>query len=161
MPTNRVYLSLGSNHNAALNLKSCLRLLRQHVVVLAVSPVYETAPVGDGNRNYLNAAVVIETQLDAVSLKESILRPIEQSLGRDRTSHLVAIDLDIVLFNQEQFTMGKRQIPDPDLYEHAFIAIPLADIAPNYVHPITGDSLYTIAQGFTERLQRRNDIRLT
>ncbi len=144
---NKACIGIGSNHNAEDNLRACLPLLAQQVEVIAVSPVYQSRAAG-GGQDYLNAVVVIETELDPVSLKENILVEIETQLGRVRGQPEVSLDLDILLFNSEQYDFGKRQIPDPAIYTQAFVAIPLADVAPDFVHPVGGETLRDIAAKF-------------
>lgn len=152
MADNTAYLSLGSNIEPVKNLRAALELLVAKTRLIAVSSVWETAPVGLTKQpNFLNAAVVVETPLTAAQLKQDVLAAIEQQLGRVRQADKNAprpIDLDIVLFNREIFQLGRRHIPDPEIIERPFIAIPLAEIAPDYVHPELGRTLAEIAQSF-------------
>lgn len=159
---NRAYIVMGSNDNAAHSLKEGLRLLAEQVRILAVSPVYESDAVG-GGPPYLNAAAILETQHDPQELKHGVLRPVEAALGRRRDGDTVSLDLDIILFNNECYHLGEWQIPDPGLYQHAFIAVPLVDIAPHYLHPATGETLAQIAAGLrgTAQLRRRDDVHLS
>ena len=116
---NRAYISLGSNIDSEHNMREAVRRLSLRCHLLAVSPVYETAPVGRTDQsNFLNAAALIETELTAVELKTNVLQVIEGELGRVRTADRNAprtIDLDISLFNEEVFDLGQRHIPDPDI----------------------------------------------
>jgi 2-amino-4-hydroxy-6-hydroxymethyldihydropteridine diphosphokinase len=99
--------------------------------------------------NYLNAIIVCDTPSEAERLKNDILVPIENRLGRTRDPESeVPIDLDIILFNDAQFQLGKRQIPAPDIYERAYVAVPLADVAPELSHPATGEMFQQIAERF-------------
>jgi 2-amino-4-hydroxy-6-hydroxymethyldihydropteridine diphosphokinase len=117
---------------------------------LAVSPVYETQPVGLTEQpNFLNAAILVETELTASDLKSRVLQAIERELGRVRIADKNAprtIDLDISLFNNEVLELGQRRIPDPEIPKFVHIAQPLADLAPEYLHPETGHSLRDIAE---------------
>jgi 2-amino-4-hydroxy-6-hydroxymethyldihydropteridine diphosphokinase len=71
------------------------------------------------------------------------------------------IDVDLVLFNREVLDLGRHHIPDPDILTRPFVAIPLAEIAPDYVHPETGQTLRTMAAALsTSGMIRRPDIRL-
>ncbi|RME49285.1 MAG: 2-amino-4-hydroxy-6-hydroxymethyldihydropteridine diphosphokinase [Caldilineae bacterium] len=155
--TNLAYLSLGSNIRPLENVKHALRLLAQQTRLLAVSTFWETEPVGcAGQPNYLNGAVIVETPLSAAALKEKVLRPIERQLGRVRGEDKNAprtMDIDLIFFNRDTFRLGRRTIPSPEVLERAFVAIPLAEIAPDYIHPLTGQSLRTIARRFTAELQ--------
>jgi len=158
----RVFLALGSNINAEHNLHAAVRRLASRFHMRAVSPVYETAPVGKTDQpNFLNAAALIETDLSAAQVKQ-VLQALEQELGRVRSEDKNAprtIDLDISLFDDQVLDMGSRHIPDPDLSKYPHIARPLADLAPQQRHPETGQTLQEIAQGLPAGgLVRRPDV---
>lgn len=163
---NHAYLSLGSNLDKEHNLLACVELLAQHGRLVAVSAPYETAPIGNpADPAFLNAAVLLETPLTAADLKALVLRPLEDQLGRRRSADPNAprpIDVDISLFNDAVFNLGKRHIPDPEILLYPHIAVPLADIAPVYRHPETGDTLAEIARRVLatcdQSLARRDDI---
>ena len=159
---NLVYVAIGSNINAAHNIREAVRRLAQCCTLIAVSPVYETAPVGTTKQpSFLNAAALIETELSAAALKTQVLQAIEHALGRVRTADKNAsrtIDLDITLYNDESLKVGHRHIPDPDLLVHPHIAVPMADLAPDYRHPETGQTLREIAAGMSQAgIVRRAD----
>ena len=163
---NRAFVTLGSNIEPEANLAAAVRRLREHpeVEVVAVSPVYQTAPVGTRDQaDFLNAAVLLRTGLSAEALKAQVLAPIEAALGRVRTADKNAartIDLDIALFNYEVSEAGRR-IPDPDVLVYPHVALPLADIAPYYVHPESGETLAEIAERMTRTpAHRRDDVDL-
>ncbi len=158
----RVFLALGSNINAEHNLHAAVRRLASCFHMRAVSPVYETAPVGKTDQpNFLNAAALIETDLSAAQVKQ-VLQALEQELGRARSEDKNAprtIDLDISLFDDQVLDMGSRHIPDPDLLKYSHIARPLADLAPQRRHPETGQTLQEIAQRLPAGgLARRTDV---
>jgi dihydroneopterin aldolase/2-amino-4-hydroxy-6-hydroxymethyldihydropteridine diphosphokinase len=163
--TNYVFVSLGSNIDPAHNLVEAVRRLAAHCCLVAVSPVYETQPVGKTDQpNFLNAAALIETDLGAARLKDQVLRVIELELGRVRTSDKNAprtIDLDISLFNDQVLDVEGRHIPDPEILRFAHIARPLADLAAEYRHPETGQTLREIAEALPDGgLVRRTDLAL-
>lgn len=149
---NTVYLSLGSNLQPEKNMVAATRMLAQYSRLLAISSVWESAPVGlTAQPNFLNAAAMIETELTAVQLKTDVLATIERDLGRVRQADKNAprpMDLDIMLFNNQIFELGQRHIPDPEVLERPFVAIPLSEIAPHYIHPETGQTLRQIAARF-------------
>jgi 2-amino-4-hydroxy-6-hydroxymethyldihydropteridine diphosphokinase len=166
--TNLAYLSLGSNIEPERNLPAAVALLGQFGRVIAVSSVWQSAPVGFTEQaDFLNAAALLETPLSAQALREQGIAQIEKSLKRVRTENKNAprtIDIDIMLFNDEVFALGQRHIPDPEVLERPFVAIPLAEIAPDYVHPETGRTLEQIAGRFdpaAARMSRRDDVALT
>jgi 2-amino-4-hydroxy-6-hydroxymethyldihydropteridine diphosphokinase len=170
---NCVYILLGSNIDKERNLPEAVRLLTTLERVVAVSSVYETAPVGlEDQPHFFNAAVQVETDLTAAAFRRQVLAKIEQLLGRVRTADKNAprtIDADLILFNDDVFELdATHHIPDPELLEFPHIAVPIAELAPDMPHPETGDRLgYIAAQLATKRtgagqpsLCRRTDIRL-
>jgi 2-amino-4-hydroxy-6-hydroxymethyldihydropteridine diphosphokinase len=164
---NLAYLSLGSNIRPECNLPAAVAQLAQFGQVQAVSTVWETLPVGFSDQpDFLNAAVLIETDLSAVALREEAIAAIEVALGRVRTANKNAprtIDIDIMLFNREVIQLKGRHIPDPEVLERPFVAVPLAEIAPDYVHPETGQTLREIARQFdpmSTGMRRRGDVEL-
>lgn len=163
---NLAYISIGSNIDKEANIVACLKKLRNLCAVKEVSSVYETRPVGNKDQgSFLNAALILKTSLTPVKLKSTVLDTIEKELGRTMTEDKNAprtIDLDISLFNQWTVSLGKRKIPDPEILQYPHIAIPLAEIAPDYVHPVTGETLSRIAERFQKEVgvKRRDDISL-
>lgn len=161
---NIAYLSLGSSLDKERNLPAGVKLLAQHGRVRAVSAAYETDPVGNpDDPTFLNAALILETPLDPLALKETVLRAVENQLARRRTADRNAprtFDADISLFNDQILDLGRRRIPDPEILLYAHIAVPLAEIAPDYHHPDTGEALAEIASRLSTdtRLRRRDDV---
>jgi 2-amino-4-hydroxy-6-hydroxymethyldihydropteridine diphosphokinase len=159
----RVFVALGSNIDSEDNMREAVRRLAARCTLIAVSPAYETAPVGKTDQpSFLNAAALIETDLSPQALKEEVLRAIEQELGRvwmaDKNAPRT-IDLDIVLYGEEVLDVGQRHIPDPDLLAYPHIAVPLADLAPDYRHPETGQTLAQIADALPHAdVRRRPDV---
>lgn len=161
----QVFISLGSNIDPERNLPEAVRRLALRCRLLAVSPVYETEPVGKTDQpNFLNAAVLIETDLSPSELKTGVLEALEWELGRVRTGDKNAprtIDLDISLFNDKVLEIGHRRIPDPEILQFSHIARPLANLAPDYAHPETGQTLREIAESLPQAgLARRDEISL-
>jgi 2-amino-4-hydroxy-6-hydroxymethyldihydropteridine diphosphokinase len=162
---NRAYLSLGSNTEPECCLPAAVAKLAQFGRVRATSAVWQTVPVGFTDQpDFLNAVVLLETPLSAQVLREQVIARIEDDLGRVRTENKNAprtIDIDIMLFNDDVLTVGQRRIPDPEVLERPFVAIPLAEIAPDYVHPETGQTLKEIAQQFDPAaagMSQRGDV---
>jgi 2-amino-4-hydroxy-6-hydroxymethyldihydropteridine diphosphokinase len=152
-----VYLSLGSNIQPQGNLAAALRLLGSKCAMQAVSQAYRTPPQGFAEQDdFLNLAVNITTDLAPITLKSDILDWIERELKRERDPHNKnaprTIDLDISLWNDEIFEYGSKpwRVPDPDILRFAHVALPLAEIAPEYIHPVERCPLKTIATRFTE-----------
>ncbi len=166
---NQVVIALGSNIEKERNLPLAVRLLREMCAVTAVSPVYETIPVGLLNQpNYLNMAVLIQTDLTAAQIKQGPIHTIETQLNRMRSDDPNAprtIDVDIVLFNDDIFTYDggdgrMRQIPDPDLLKFPHVAVPVADLLPDMPHPQTGEALSQSAQNLVEKVTAKHGLPL-
>ncbi len=148
-------ISLGSNIEKEKNIPAALQALEAQpgIKCKKVSSVYETKAVGaDGKPNeqegFHNAALLIETELTAKQLRFT-LRSVEESLGRVRTDDKFAarpIDLDIALYGDAVLDLEGSQVPDPDIVRYPHVAVPLADVAPAWIHPLTGDTLAQIAR---------------
>lgn len=163
MSENLAYLSLGSNIDPERNLPAAVGLLGRYGRVLAVSAVYESLAEGWADQpNFLNAAALFSTPLSAEKLRAGPIAEIEAALGRVRTANKNAprtIDIDIMLFNRDILELGPRHIPSPEILERPFVAVPLAELAPDYVHPETGETLATIAARFSHAaLRPRPDV---
>ena len=140
---NLSYISIGSNIGDRLqHLQEATRALHTYggVNVLAVSSVYETAPVGYTDQaDFLNLVVKIETDISAHELLK-VCQKIEQGLGRERTIRWGprTADLDILLYNNDNIAVEKLTVPHPRMQERAFVLIPLLEIEPSITHPVTG-----------------------
>ena len=137
----RMILSLGSNIEADANLPKAIQMLREVGEVEAISSVWESESVGFDGPNFLNACVQFFTPLAPVEFKENVIRPIESKLGRVRSSEKNAprtIDIDIVLCDDQPL--------NTEFWEYAFVLVPLAELIPDFVHPITGEILSEMAQ---------------
>ena len=165
--SNLAFLSLGANIEPEKNLPAAVELLAEYGRLAAVSTVWETEPLGSQDApRYLNAAVLLETRLSAEELRFGAIAAIETRLKRQRSADKFAprtIDIDIILFNQDIIELGHRHIPDAELLERDFVAIPMAELAPDYVHPENGMSLRQIADRFEldpDKMKPRPDIKL-
>lgn len=138
---NQAILLLGSNIEPMVNLEKAQLLLSKSVTVISRSRIWETEAVGSDGPNFLNMAVKIETLLNAWQIKDQVIVSIEKELNRIRTEDKYAprtIDIDIIIFN------GK--IKDANIWNSAFIAMPVSEIRPDLMHPSTGETLKVIAQ---------------
>jgi 2-amino-4-hydroxy-6-hydroxymethyldihydropteridine diphosphokinase len=139
-----VYLSLGSNlGDRAANLKQAIALLPPQMAVQAKSSVYETPPWGYTEQDaFLNQVVQAETYLDPEPLLKHLKR-LETALGRTETFRYGPrlIDIDILFYDDLVLETPLLTLPHPHLHERGFVLLPLMDIAPNLIHPITGKSV--------------------
>lgn len=140
---NEAFISIGSNIGERhVYLKNAVQALAEleTVSVEKVSSIYETAPVGYTEQaDFLNIVVFIKTELSAHELLASC-QQIEQELGRERTIRWGprTVDLDILLYNQDNIETENLVVPHPRMDERAFVLIPLLEIAPEVVHPVSG-----------------------
>ncbi|MBX3439533.1 MAG: 2-amino-4-hydroxy-6-hydroxymethyldihydropteridine diphosphokinase [Planctomycetaceae bacterium] len=147
----RAFIGLGSNIDPERYLPAAVQELSTLGSVDAVSCVYESAAEGDASQpHYLNAAILLSTELTAEQLCGAELPAIEARLGRvrDPTNKFAArtIDLDLVLFDDVVAIVGQRRIPDPDILKRSFLAVPLAEVDGFYIHPEVGENLSVIAE---------------
>jgi 2-amino-4-hydroxy-6-hydroxymethyldihydropteridine diphosphokinase len=143
-----VYLSLGSNlGDRRANLKKALRLLGESVEIVKVSSVYDTEPVGVGEQpRFLNLVCRVNTNIGPMQLL-SLIKGIESSMGRDlglRNTPRV-IDIDIILYGDTIMELPELIIPHPRMRERAFVLVPFAEIAPEIVHPVSGERIDELA----------------
>ena len=146
----RAYLSLGSNLEPEKHLRAALAELRAQFGAIHVSPTYRCKAIGFDGPDFLNLAVAIDTALDPVALNDW-LHALEDRHGRRRDVPRFSsrtLDIDIVLYDDLVMQgEGHLELPRPEL-KHAFVLKPLADIAPEVVHPL---SHKTMAQLWAER----------
>jgi len=131
-------LALGSNVGDKLNnLKLAAANLAPQMILKAKSPIYETPPWGYAQQDsFLNQVVKVETYLEAQPLLRHIKR-LEKALGREATfeNGPRIIDIDILFFDEAIIDSPPLIVPHPRLHERAFVLVPLADIAPDLIHP--------------------------
>ena len=144
-------IALGSNLNSqwgdpAANIREAVRRLQELGEVRAVSSLYKTAPVGYTDQpDFTNAALLLETELEPLELMRALLG-VERAMGRDRSAAVPAkgpriIDLDLLLVEDVVLNTPELRLPHPGLSERRFVLEPLAEIAPEMRHPISGRTI--------------------
>ena len=140
----RVLLGLGTNMgDRRRNLQEAVARLRTAMTVTAVSPVYETAPWGDTEQpDFFNICLAAETTQAPLELLQ-FLKQTETELGREKSRRWGPrlIDIDILAYENQVIQEKNLMIPHPHIAERTFVLAPLADIAPEWVHPLTGRSV--------------------
>ena len=139
----KAYLSLGSNQLPEANLRSAFAALRERFGDVVASMVYRFPAVGFDGPDFLNAAAVIDSDLDPFLLNDW-LHALEDAHGRDRSGPRFGdrpLDIDIVFYDDLVLEgPGHLQLPRDEL-KHAFVLKPLAEIAPAFVDPCSGRTL--------------------
>ena len=142
-PTVTTYISIGSNIEPERNLRSAVAALRERFGDVKVSPVYRTRSVSFEGEDFLNASVVLESDVHPFALNER-LHALEVAHGRDRRDKSYSdrtLDLDIIYFGKLVLEgPGNFILPRPEL-RHAFVLKPLAEIAPGAMHPLESRSI--------------------
>jgi len=139
-----IYLALGSNLGDRMgNLKSAVERLSQKMTIKKLSSVYETEPVYyEEQPLYLNAVLSAVTELEPFDLLRFV-KSIESDLGRQPSFRNAPrlIDIDIVFYSDRVVQTAELIIPHPRIAERAFVLAPLAEIAPELVHPVTHEKV--------------------
>ncbi len=153
-----VFISVGSNIRPAENVRRALHLLGRLVPLEALSTFYATPPLGRPDQPpFYNGVVKGQTDLPPGILKFQVLRDIEARLGRQREADQYAprpIDLDILLYGDWVEESEGLVLPDPQIAERPFLALPLYELAPNLVLPGSGRPLREIALAFLPHTMR-------
>ena len=139
-----IYLALGSNLGDRMgNLASAVERLYQKMTIQKVSSVYETEPVYyEEQPLYFNAVVSAVTELEPSDLLRFV-KGIENDLGRQHSFRNAPrlIDIDILFYGDRVVQTAELIIPHPGIAERAFVLAPLAEIAPELVHPVTHEKV--------------------
>jgi len=142
----RYYLSLGSNIQPETNLAQASQQLRAHGVVEAVSSIWESHAIGSVGPNFLNACVSFLASTGHTGLKRDITAAIEDKMGRVRTRDRLAprtIDIDILMEDARPVNL--------QLWRHAFVVLPMAELLPDFSHPEYHRPLSELAHEIQER----------
>ncbi len=140
-----VYICLGSNQGDRLvNLNRARSKMEQKAIkILKSSSVYLTPPWGDITQDdYLNQVIEVETDFGPHELL-IVLQEIEHKMGRKERGRWTSriIDLDIIAYGNEIIEKPELKIPHPLMTERGFVLVPLCEIAPDFIHPISKKSI--------------------
>ena len=141
----RVAIALGSNlGDREQHLRDAVAGMATVISQLRVSSFHETEPVGVGGSQpmFLNAAAVGETTLSAPAVLD-VLLAVERGFGRERlyAGAPRTIDLDLILYGEAVIEMPGLIVPHPRFRERRFVLEPLAELAPDWIDPVTGKTV--------------------
>jgi 2-amino-4-hydroxy-6-hydroxymethyldihydropteridine diphosphokinase len=149
----RAAIALGSNLNSEFgdreaNLQETVQRIGGLGEVQAVSSFYDTEPVGFLDQpRFLNGALVLETELEPAALMRELLG-VERAMGRQREGAVAkgprVIDLDLLLYGDVVMSTDELTLPHPEMQARRFVLEPLAEIAPEWVHPVLGVTVRTM-----------------
>lgn len=153
-----VFFSIGTNlGDRYANLQRALHLLQDEMAITAVSPVYVTEPWGDADQpEYLNICVAAVSDRDPHELLGTI-KSVEQVMGRQPSRQWGPrlIDIDLVLYGHEVIETADLVVPHPHMSERAFVLAPLADLIPDFVHPLSGRTIREMLESLDQRSVER------
>lgn len=138
----RIYIGLGSNIDRESHLRSGLQALAEHFDALHCSTVYESAAVGFIGSNFYNLVAGADTELDIAQV-QARLREIEYAHGRTPDAKKFSprtLDLDLLTYDQ-RVVSEPVVLPRAEILTNAFVLRPFAELAPDYVHPVVGQTL--------------------
>ncbi|MDH4048029.1 MAG: 2-amino-4-hydroxy-6-hydroxymethyldihydropteridine diphosphokinase [Gammaproteobacteria bacterium] len=139
----RVYLGLGSNIDPEDNLRLAIAELRKRFGAVRLSPVYRSAAVGFDGPEFLNLVAEIETVIDPAEIHRQ-LEDIHALAGRERGCEKYLsrrLDIDMLLYGQQCIQAPPVRVPRKDILEYGFVLRPLADLAADLRHPLSGRTI--------------------
>ncbi|MBW6466911.1 MAG: 2-amino-4-hydroxy-6-hydroxymethyldihydropteridine diphosphokinase [Brevefilum sp.] len=150
-----VIISMGSNVDPHTQLSKAVEVIAEEFRLRRTSSRYQTQDVLEGHQaqDFINQVIEVETELAYPDLVKQ-LKAVEVSLGRQPGNKItVALDLDVLTYGSEVFTIQGKHIPDPGMLKYRYIALPLAEMSPDFRHPGNGMSIRDILEKITDDTQ--------
>lgn len=148
----KIYISIGSNQDAVRQVRYGVEQLRYHFTGLQLSTVYESEAVGFEGDNFLNLVAAADTQM-TISQVEQAFKHIEKSAGRIRGAKKFSnrtLDIDLLLYDNIVCERPVR-LPRGEVLYHAFVLLPLAEIAGELKHPVVHETYDALWQEFKRK----------
>lgn len=152
----QVFVSIGSNIEQEKHIAACLDALCSHFGELALSSVYESEAVGFGGDNFYNLVAGFECGLGVGELSR-LLRDIENDNGRSREGPRFSsrtLDIDILTYGNAVGVVDGVQLPREEILENAFVLLPMAELAPDMIHPVAGKTYRQLWHGYDPHSQK-------
>ena len=153
---NKIFLITGGNiGDRQLNLETAAVLIQDRIgTIVQSSKIYETDAWGITNQAvFYNQIHIVESNFSAVEILHKILK-IEEKMGRVRTIKNAAriIDIDILFFNDEVIHIPNLIVPHPEIINRRFVLMPLAELAPEMIHPVLKKNIFELLENCTDEL---------
>lgn len=153
----RSYIGIGSNlGDRRANALEAVRRIGELPTtrVVRASSLYESEPLGDAKTWFVNSVIEVETELAAEAMLKR-LKAIEEAMGRKRVKGKRwgsrIIDLDVLLWNSEVIAKRTLKVPHPEMHKRRFVLLPLAELAPQVIHPQLGASVSALLATVEDR----------
>lgn len=150
-----VYVSIGTNIDRERNVRYAVKALRKQFGTLAISPVYESAPVGFEGDDFYNLVVGLDTELSLRAVEQT-LRQIENAHGRLRAGNKFGprtLDIDVLLYGDVVDHTSTRDVPRREITQHAFVLKPLSKVAGDVKHPESDKTFDALWRELGPRMQ--------
>jgi 2-amino-4-hydroxy-6-hydroxymethyldihydropteridine diphosphokinase len=150
-----IYLGLGSNIEPEKHLGFAVRKLRERYGEIEASAVYRSAAVGFAGDDFLNLVVRLQSDESAAEICDEIER-LHALSGRVRGGEKWAsrpLDIDLLLYDDLIDDQPPVKVPRSDILDYSFVLRPMAELAPDLVHPATGETMLAHWQGFDQESQ--------
>jgi 2-amino-4-hydroxy-6-hydroxymethyldihydropteridine diphosphokinase len=147
-----VYVAAGSNIQPELNLRSAISALKRRLGDLRISHAYRNQAVGFEGPDFINLVIGFETELTLTEVL-SVLQAVEGLCGRPRKAPKFeprSMDLDLLLYGDMVCATHAITLPRPDLIKKAYMLGPLAELAPELVHPTLKQTIAELWKGFDQ-----------
>ncbi len=152
----RVYVSIGSNIDRVAMIRSAVSALRGRYGDIVLSSVYESSAVGFDGDDFYNLVAAFDSGEDVPAIN-AFLHELERAHGRERASTPFSprtLDLDLLLYGDAVIDDGRIRIPRDEITRYAFVLAPLAEIAGDEAHPVSGMSYGALWRAFSDPAQR-------
>ncbi len=152
----KIVIGVGSNIAPEKNIALVIHKIKIEFGSVIISPVYQTSAVGFCGDDFLNLVVIVNSELSPSDIVTA-LWAIEKSMGHERNGQKKyssrIIDLDLLLYGNEQYDDGELVLPRPKMTEYAYILKPLQDVAGSTVDIISGTSYQDLWKKFSNTKQ--------